>query len=142
MPRAFSLSSASQLGTSVSGEAALVMYQHPCFPDPEGLCLSSKRAGLLPNPSAFPDAPPSRRANWEQFQPHFRQLCTSAHAVICFLGPSGDTNLQSGSTGMQVSLCLYNLQISLYIFLPRGIAACLMKSENLPAPQASLIRHL
>lgn len=118
------------------------MYQDPCFPDPEGLCLSSKCAGLLPNPSAFSDIPPSRRANWELFQPHLCQLCTSAHAVTCFLGPSGDTNLKSGGTGMQVSLRLYNLQISLYIFLPRGTAACLMKSANLPAPQASLIRHL
>lgn len=42
----------------------------------------------------------------------------------------------------KVSLHLYNLQISLNIFLPQGIAACLMKSANLPAPQASLIRHL
>ena len=76
-------------------------------------------------------------------QPHSCQLCASVHAAICyFLCPSGETILQSSGTRVQVSLHLHNLQIPLNIFLPQGIAVCLMKSASLPTPQASLIKHL
>lgn len=76
-------------------------------------------------------------------QPHSWQLWVSVHAAMCyFLCPPWDTILQSSGPRAQDSLHAYNLWMSLNIFLPWGIAACLMKSANLPAPQASLIRNL
>lgn len=100
---------------------------------------------LINNSTAFHDL--LQAGKWtlsimlELFQPHSWQLWV--HAALCYLlCPPWDTILQPSAPRMQDSLHLYNLQIYLNVFLPWGIATCLMKSANLPASQASLIRNL
>lgn len=57
-------------------------------------------------------------------QTHSHQLCASVCDTMCYiLCPSGQTILQFGGTRMPVSLYLYDLQISLNIFLPQSFAA-------------------
>lgn len=86
----------------------------------------------------------SKSTMLQLLQPHSWQLWVSVHADVCYLlCPPWDTILQySNGPRMQDSLHLCNFQISLNIFLPLGIATCLMKSSNLPVSQASLIRNL
>lgn len=132
---------------SPRGEAALTTHQHSSFPDPTGVWLSSKCVGLLPTLlllfHTLLQAGEQTGCHAAVLQRHSCQLSASVHeAMWYFLCPSGETILQSSGTRMQVSLHLYNVQMPLNIFLPQGIAVCLMKPANLPAPQAPLIRHL